>query len=439
MDFVSIMFEPDGRGPSSVRLLVTGVCCIVVLAAAATVMVANSRGALRKTVTVTAVMANVGDGLPTKSDVKFQGVRVGFVTAVTPTAETGMNDVRIELSPHFVQAIPGTVTARVVPSNVFAVPSVQLVYNGAAAPLSSGARISQDHSLATVRLQTSLDQLRRIIAAVGREDTDNAVGMLATLAAATEGRGAGIENAAARLRDIVVELDKVVSVNAAPSTLDSLSSAMRELQSTAPDLLDAMHYAIVPLQTLAEQRAKLAALLSGGLYTLGTVGTALDHNTDKIIDVTTHISPALGALGDGASKFPQISTSLTRMTGRFNELWNPQTQRLNARVILQLTPNRQYTSADCPRYGELAGPNCASGPATPAPAEGLPPGFDPRRFQPPSSLLTSDIGPVGSAAEQERIAEILGGEPNAAADILFGPLARGATVAIAPDPNGGTR
>ncbi|MFI7667748.1 MlaD family protein [Nocardia sp. NPDC049526] len=434
------MFEPDGRGPSSVRLLVTGVCCIVVIAVAATVMVAISRGALRKTVTVTAVMANVGDGLPTKSDVKFQGVRVGFVTAVTPAAVTGMNDVRIELSPHFAQAIPGTVTARVVPSNVFAVPSVQLVYNGAAAaPLSSGARISQDHSLATVRLQTSLDQLRRIIAAVGREDTDNAVGMLATLAEATEGRGAGIENAAARLRDIVVELDKVVSVDAAPSTLDSLSAAMRELQSTAPYLLDAMHHAIVPLQTLAEQRAKLAALLSGGLHTLGTVATALDHNTDKIIDVTTHMSPALGAIGDGASKFPQISVSLTRMTARFNELWNPQTQRLNARVILQLTPNRQYTSADCPRYGELAGPNCASGPATPAPAEGLPPGFDPRRFQPPDSLLTNDIGPVGSAAEQERIAEILGGEPNAAADILFAPLARGATVAITSDPNGGTR
>ncbi|WP_329411736.1 MCE family protein [Nocardia vinacea] len=433
------MFEPDGRGPSSVRLLLTGVCCVVAIAAAATLMVANSRGALRKSVTVTAVMANVGDGLPAKSDVKFQGVRVGLVTAVTPAAQSGMNDVRIELDPHFAQAIPATVTARVVPSNVFAVPSVQLVYNGAAPALGSGARISQDHSLATVRLQTSLDQLRRIIAAVGRDETDDAVGMLAILAEATNGRGAGIENAAARLRDIVVELDKVVSVQAAPSTLDSLSAAMRELQSAAPDLLDAMHQTILPLQTLAQQRAKLTALLSGGLHTLGTVGTALDNNTDKIIDITTHMSPALGAFGDGASSFPQISVSLTRMITGFTGLWNPQTQRLTPRVIVQLTPNRQYTSADCPRYGELAGPNCASAPATPAPAEGLPPGLDPRRFQPPASLLDSDIGPVGSPAEQEQIADILGGKPNAAADILFGPLARGANVSITPDPSGGTR
>ncbi|MFI6776375.1 MlaD family protein [Nocardia sp. NPDC050412] len=436
---MSILFEPDGRGPSSVRLLVTGVCCAVAIATAATVMVANSRGALRKTVTVTAVMANVGDGLPAKSDVKFQGVRVGLVTAVTPAAQSGLNDVRIELDPHFASAIPGTVTARVVPSNVFAVPSVQLVYNSAAPALASGARIGQDRSLATVRLQTSLDQLRQIIAAVGREETDNAVGMLATLAEATDGRGAGIEDAASQLRDIVVELGKVVSVDAAPSTLDSLSAAMRELQSAAPDLLDTLHQAIVPLQTVAQQRAKLTALLSGGLHTLGTVGTALDNNTDKIIEITTHMSPALGALGDGASNFPQISISLTRMITRFNELWNPQTQRLTPRVIVQLTPNRQYTAADCPRYGELAGPNCANGPTTPAPAEGLPPGFDPRRFQPPASLLDSNIGPAGSTAEQEQIAGILGGEPNAAANILFGPLARGATVSITPDPSGGTR
>lgn len=51
----------------------------------------------------------------------------------------------------------------------------------------------------------------------------------------------------------------------------------------------------------------------------------------------------------------------------------------------------------------------------------------------------TDIGPVGSAAEQQQIATILGGPPNAAADILFGPLARGATVAVTADPSGGTR
>lgn len=222
---------------------------------------------------------------------KFQGVRVGLVTAVTPAAGAEMNDVRIELDPHFAQSIPRTVTARVVPSNVFAVPSVQLVYNGAGPAVTAGSHITQDRSLATVRLQTSLDQLHRILAAVGREDADTAVGMLTTLARATEGRGSAVENAGAQLREIVTQLRQVVSVQEAPSTLDSLSAAIHEIRTATPDLLDALNHSIVPMQTLAQERAKLTALLSGGLRTFGTVGDALDHNTDRLIDITTNISP----------------------------------------------------------------------------------------------------------------------------------------------------
>ncbi|WP_405137765.1 MlaD family protein [Nocardia sp. NBC_01388] len=434
---MSTQFDPDGRGPSRLRLLLTGIGFALVLTVAAGTMIANSRGTFRSTVPVTAEMANVGDGLPPKSDVKFQGVRVGLVTAVTPAAGAEMNDVRIELDPHFAQSIPRTVTARVVPSNVFAVPSVQLVYNGAGPAVTAGSHITQDRSLATVRLQTSLDQLHRILAAVGREDADTAVGMLTTLARATEGRGSAVENAGAQLREIVTQLRQVVSVQEAPSTLDSLSAAIHEIRTATPDLLDALNHSIVPMQTLAQERAKLTALLSGGLRTFGTVGDALDHNTDRLIDITTNISPALGAFGDGAAHFPQISASVTRLNTLFNELWNPGTQLITPKVIVQLTPNRQYTTADCPRYGALAGPNCGN-PDTPAPIGSLPSSLDPRNFDPPSSLAPA-IGPVGSPQEQQQIADILGGKPNAAADILFGPLARGTSVTVVPDPNGGGR
>lgn len=431
-------FDPDGRGPSAARLLVTGVCFLTVIAAAATAMIAQSRGVFRSTVAVTAVLADVGDGLPAKSDVKYRGVLVGSVRAVLPSSEPGMNDVELQLDPHFAARIPDTVTARVVPSNVFAVPSIQLLGDGAAPPLAPGARIAQDRSLATVRLQSALDQLRRIIAAVGRDGTDRTVGMLAVLAEATQGRGANIENAGARLRDIVEQLRTVVSVDAAPSTLDSLSAALRNLRSAAPDLLDALHHSLLPMLTVARDRQQLTDLLTGGISTFSTARTALDNNTGRIIDITTHISPMLGVLGDGAAHFPQISASVTRLNYLMEQSWNPATQLLTPRVIVSLTPNRQYTRADCPRYGDLAGPSCATGPTASTAAASLPPGLSPGRFQ-PGALLGGDIGPVGSAHEQQQIAGILGGTPNAAADILFGPLARGATVGVAPDPNGGGR
>ncbi|MCX4095213.1 MlaD family protein [Nocardia sp. alder85J] len=429
------MFEPDGRGPSAARLLLTGICFVVIAAVAATAMIANSRGVFRKSVTVVAVMANVGDGLPPKSDVKYEGVRVGFVTEVTAAAQAGMNEVHIRLGPEYARHIPGTVTARVVPSNVFAVPSIQLLDNGSAPSLSSGTRIAQDRSLATVRLQTSLDQLRQIVAAVGRQGTDRAVGMLATLATATDGRGAALGDAGAQLRQIVEALRSVVSVSDAPTTLDALSASLRELQTAAPELLDALHHSVVPMLTIAQQREQLTALLTGGLHTTGTVEGALDRRVDQIINVTTHMGPVLDVLGDGAATFPQITVSVSRLTRNFVSVWNPDTQRITAKVIVQLTPNRQYTRADCPRYGDLAGPSCVTGPTS---AEATAGSVDPRGFQPPAGL-GPDIGPVGSPQEQQQIAGILGGPPNAASDLLFGPLARGTTVAVAPDPNGGER
>ncbi|WP_330251335.1 MCE family protein [Nocardia sp. NBC_00565] len=431
-------FESDGRGPSATQLLVTGICCLAVAAGTVTAMIANSRGAFRDMVTVTAIMANVGDGLPPKSDVKFQGIRVGLVSGVEPTPEPGMNVVRIQLGPEYAGRIPDTVTARVVPSNIFAVPSVQLVDNGSAQPLRTGAQIAQDRSLSTVRLQTSLDQLRRVVAAVGRDQADTAVGMLATLAKATNGQGDSIAAAAAQLRDIVASLRGVVSADAAPSTLDSLSGALREVQAAAPDLLDALHHAVVPMLTLAQQNAQLTALLSGGVHTFTTADEALEHNTDRVLDITTHISPVMATLGDGASTFPQITRSVTHLVRLVaNEAWDPKTQRMSTAAIVQLTPNRQYTRADCPRYGELAAPSCQTGPTSSADSPAVPSSLDPRAFQPPSSLVGPNIGPVGSPEEQRKIAEILGGLPNSAADILFGPLARGTTVSVAPDPAGG--
>ncbi|MEV4233595.1 MULTISPECIES: MCE family protein [unclassified Nocardia] len=432
---MSIAFESDGKVLPDWQLLLRGTAFLLVLAAAAALMVARSQGAFRETVLVTAVLVNVGDGLPPKSDVKYQGVLVGQVDSVTPSSGGGPNYVRIDLKPEYVQGIPATVTARVVPSNVFAVPSVQLVYQGGGAPLAAGAHIPEDQSLDTVRLQTSLTALSRIVAAAGRSESDPALGVLAVVERATSGRGAEAIRAGAELTRISEAFNAAMAPDGTASTLGALSDALAGLRNSAPDLMSAVHNAVGPMRAVAERKDQLATLLTGGLNTSATIGTALENNTGTITDMTAKLSPVVGTIAVGSRNFVQMTTSQTRLARTFLGLWDTADQNVTAKVIVELTPHRQYTRADCPRYGDLEGPSCRTAPV------GGPTIIGPNAAAAPanySSPIGGNVGPIGSSQEQQQIASILGGGPNTAADILFGPLLRGNDVKLTPAPDAPT-
>ncbi|WP_019926364.1 MCE family protein [Nocardia sp. BMG111209] len=431
-----IAFESDGKPVSDGRLFLRGIAFLVVAAAVAALMIARSEGVFQRPVRVVADLVDVGDGLPAKSDVKYRGVLVGLVRSVTASTGGGPNQVQIDLFPRSAVGIPGTVTARVVPSNVFAVPSVQLVDNGPGPALAAGARIPQDRGLETVRLQTSLTALSRIVAAAGRSPTDPTLGILATVAQATSGRGADALRAGAQLDRIARGLDAAMAPDGNPSMLVALSEALSGLQSAAPDLLGALHDAVVPMQTLAADRIQLADLLSGGLATSTTVANALQHKTDTITGITGQMGPVLDVMARGGAGFTQMAVSETRLSTVFrNEFWHTDTQGATAKVIVELTPHKQYTRADCPRYGDLAGPSCATAPVGGPSIIGA--GGNPNDDD---SALGGAVGPVGSRAEQQRIADAFGGPPNSAADLLIGPLVRGNDIRVTPaPPDGGSR
>ncbi len=160
---------------------------VVVAVLITTTLLVKATGRLDPFVRVVANLVNVGDGLPQRSDVKYHGVLVGAVDSVTPPAAHGNpNFVHINLNPEYAASIPATVTARVVPSNVFAVSSVQLVDRGGGPPngvsggpaISAGAHIPEDTELPTVLFQTTISKLRDILAATGRGREDKTVGIL---------------------------------------------------------------------------------------------------------------------------------------------------------------------------------------------------------------------------------------------------------------------
>ncbi|MFI5720658.1 MlaD family protein [Nocardia sp. NPDC051750] len=422
-------FEADDRNLPDWKLVLRGIGFALVATVLITAGIARSQGAFESTVPVTALMTDIGDGLPVKSDVKYRGVLVGIVTGIEPGAAGGPNRVGIELWPEQARGIPATVTARVVPSNVFAVPSIQLVDNGPAPTLRADAEIPQDHSLATVQLQTSLTALSRIAAAAGRSPTDPTVGILATVQAATSGRGAEMVQAGAQLERIAQALNEFAAPNGAPSTIDVLARALAGLQSSAPDLLAAVNHTAGPMRTVAQQQDRITALLSGGLVTSTSVGTALANHTGTLTDITGKMAPVLDVLARGSQNFVQMTTSQARLSRKFGtEIWKPETQSAAAAVIVELTPHKQYTRADCPRYGNLAGPSCATGPAGSAPV--IPGGFVP---------ASADSGATGGPGERDRVAAVLGSEADELSTLLLGPLVRGNDVTVTPAATEGPR
>lgn len=379
-------WEPDGRGVSERNLLICGVAVLAVASLISLALVVKATGRLDPHVRVVAALNNVGDGLPQRSDVKYHGVLVGVVNDVTPASHGNPNYVDIDLNPEHARSIPASVTARVVPSNVFAVSSVQLVDRGAAPPIQAGAQIPEDTELPTVLFQTTISKLRDVLAATGRGREDQTIGLLAAVNAATENRRTGLLTAGAQLNRLMDELDAIVATEPGPTTVSALTDAARGLQSTAPELVDALHQAVEPMQTLVEQRAQLTELLEAGLHTVGTTHTALNNHSDRMVNITGNLTPVLGAVADTAHHFEPAFLKLNGLADKyFDEVYMPDLGIGNMRVNLSLTPSYSYTRADCPQYGELKGPSCFTAPLVPTRPE-LPDVLLPQNYQPPKDL-----------------------------------------------------
>lgn len=371
----------------------------VVAALVAGALLIKSTGRFNDYVRVQAELTNVGDGLPAKSDVKFQGVLVGSVTDLTPSQRGRPNVVHIDLKSELAPTVPRTVTARVVPSNVFAVSSVELVDHGPGAAITGGTVISEETELPTVLFQTTISKLRDILAANGRGRDDDSVGIFAVIAGATEGRRATLLSAAGQLSRLIDQLNDIVATDTGPSTLSALLNATKGLQSTAPELVDALHQAVKPMQTLAEKREQLQALLNAGLHTMGTVRESLDNQTDRMIDITTKLTPVVGVLAQNSVHFLPIAARLKVFSDKFfSDVWDSERDVVNIRAIASFTPSTMYTRADCPQYGEMKGPSCFTAPELVVRPD-LPEVLLPQNYKPPPDLAPppgTEVGPDGN-------------------------------------------
>lgn len=389
-------FDLSPRSPSDRRIVVLGLCLVAAMVAIAALMVAKSKGTFDKLVRVDIALVNIGDGLPARSDVKFRGVLVGSVTDVTPAGRGHPNLVHVALKPQYAPGIPNTVTARVVPANLFAVSAIQLVDNGTTSgPLQAGAVVPEDTTLPTVLFQNVLAKLRQLLAAMGRKPDANTVGMLEALAAATHGRGRQLTDAGRQMNEILAELNTTVGTDeTGPSTLAALSAATDSLRVSAPELFDVLDSSIRPLQTTSEKAAQLRDLLFGSIRTVGTLGDAFDHQTDRLITISTEFTPVLALIGEHAGEFHGISTRMQRFSNAFyDEAYDADKHTPLVKIVIGFTPSRTYVRADCPRYGALEGPSCKTAPEVPT-APDLLPALGSMGFEPTPGLSENRPNPA---------------------------------------------
>ncbi|MBF6328819.1 MlaD family protein [Nocardia transvalensis] len=355
-----MIIDPSGRGPTMRQLLVAGTAGLVVFVLVLVFLMARYQGAImHPKVDVTANMTTTGDGLPEKADVKFRGVLVGTVKDVSVAAKGELQQVHIEMKPEYVGDIPANVTARVVPSNLFAVTSVELVYNGPdSAALRAGSTIAEDRSEGTIALQDTLTTVRSIL---NKIDPVQLGRVLSTLSYALDGSGRVPGSTVERLDNWLTQVR--AAVPNVDQTLDDFSASFHALNSSAPDLMQVLADSVKTAQTISDKRAELAGLLTGTAGTVDKVNALFARNPDVGKEVTSGTSAMFGALSDNPDAIPQaianLNNSIRALSTTFH--WGPG-KIMVWNAGLTLTPFKPYDRSDCPRYGDLPAPSCATAP-----------------------------------------------------------------------------
>ncbi|MFD6398634.1 MlaD family protein [Nocardia sp. NPDC060249] len=364
------------------QLYVAGAAGLIVFGVILAFLTARYQGYFVPKVNVVANLSTTGDGLPSDADVKFRGVLVGVVKNVE-IGKDAEQKVNIELKPEFADGIPNTVTARVVPSNLFAVTSVELVYNGANSQhLKEGSQIPEDRSQGTIALQDTLTTVRDILDEVDPVQLGRVLG---TLTQALDGSGRVPGSTIQRLDHWLTTV-----ADAGPNLggmLDNFSDSAHALNQSAPELLDVLGSSVQTANTIATKREQLIALLAGASATTDRVNDLFASNPDVGKEVTVGMNATLGALAaDPASitkTFQVFGPSLAQLNTTFHG--GPSGKQMVWNAGLTFTPYQPNTVADCPRYGDLLGPSCFTAPAEAA-LPVIPDNLRPRRLDTAAGL-----------------------------------------------------
>lgn len=323
-----------------------GMVVFVVIAVLLGLAYLRVTGSLGGDPTVSAQVRNAGGALRPGSDVKIAGVIVGRVSDI---GQGDDGNVRIEMTmpTDRMDEVPDNVVARILPATVFGTTYVDLVVYGSPSEghLEPGARISADTEQGTLELQQALDDIDRLVTALGPAELNSAI---SSAAVALQGRGEKIgrivDVADAYLARITPQLPLV------RSDLRKLADNLEIVDELAPRLLDATEDGLVTLDTIVEQRAAIASIITGGTTLASTTGDFLDANTSQAVRLLDNGALLLDILYDNRRNgiTDAIATNI-----RVGKVFPTAVREgfLVADAVLELDAPPYYTAADRPDYG----------------------------------------------------------------------------------------
>ncbi|WP_132991532.1 MlaD family protein [Gordonia zhaorongruii] len=422
--------DTGGRDPSVKTYFIRGVVFAAVGVLVLGLLMMRYQGKFDDNTEVTASLTDVGDGLITGADVRYNGFIVGAVDVIETGADSGeRKNVKILLDSKQAEGIPAEVTARTVPSNLFGVNSVQLLAPAQTSDerLSAGDVIEADTSEPTIRLQDAQNELRTLLRSVPPEDLAQVLGALAD----------ALKDGGQTFSTFVGVLDTYwKTINSkfppgAPSGFDDFNRAVRGLADSTPELLDTLGKSVKPALTIAEKQDELTALLSAGQGVLDQTQTLFAANGDGGKRIVRDLNTMLGALMYDPDAMPQALRELYVLAGRVLGVFTGVNGHVQLNLGINFSAYEMYTRQNCPvydggPYGQLRGPGCVgpgtgtgptmSGPLSVYPSDGMQ-----RR------KVSKKARGVTTKRDGETLSGALGRKPSSAETLMVGPL-----VSVAP-------
>ncbi len=407
------------------QYVLRGLAFLLVLALLGVLLIMRYEGVFTSVTKVTAQLNDVGDGLISDADVRYNGLIIGSVKSVSTSDQTtsdgvALKNVQIELDPAQASGVPSNITARTVPSNLFGVNSVELIPPQApqSARLTEGSTIPADQSKSTLALQDAQNQLRDLLRAVPPEKL---AAVLGTLADAFRGGGSTFATFAGVLDTYFKQINDQFP-DGAPPGFDNFNNTVRGLSKSTPQLLDALGRSVIPAMTIAEKQADLAALLSAAQGTLDETQALFARNGSLGKVLIRDMNLMVGSAVYEPNSLPDALVALNRLAARVLTVFTATNGHVQLNLGINFGAYMRYTRQNCPvynggPYGQLRGPGCV-GPGT---GTG-PTSSGPLQIYPSDGLQRRKVGAVTTMNDNKTLRSALGRKPTAAETLMLGPL-----------------
>ncbi|MGN6162016.1 MAG: MCE family protein [Marmoricola sp.] len=355
-----LLFPRAIRRPAALRLRLAILATVVglVFAVGAGYLGLRYLGFAGNNVSVTVHVTTLGDSLGVDSSVKYRGLRIGRVVKVKSfRGADGTYAVTAVLDPTESVDIPAGVRARVLPGSIFGAeyvdleaPSVGSAGLGAEG-VRDGAVIPADTSAASIRVMDTLASAQRILAAVDPTTLDET---LSQLADALDGKGASLHRFIARAQSLLAR--SRTHEPAMFADLELLSTNLRTSADLEPVLAQAIRAALPTAAVIAQHAQQLGSTLRAGTELTGAAAQFFALHGQDLAAFFAAVAPTYEAFVGGINPFTAILRGAPAVL--FNGANAIRDGAIQMNAFFKTDVRDPYSSADCPRYGAVAGSNC---------------------------------------------------------------------------------